>query len=132
MDERVQRELLIAAEIDTLWRAITREGWLSSWLADEVTIELAPGGSLRCVVDGEQRDGWVEEVTPPNGDGAARLVFWWERDADGASRVQLDLQAAGQGARLRVVETRPLEALHAVSTYPIPRGNQAGPTLVAA
>ncbi len=76
MDDHVQREQVIAADLPRVWTALTDEGRLSGWLADEVTIDLVTGGGLSCVVDGEPRSGWVEEVSPPR-TGVARLVFWW-------------------------------------------------------
>ena len=40
MAERIEREVLIDAAPEDVWEAITGAGWL----ADEVTLDLVPGG----------------------------------------------------------------------------------------
>ncbi len=81
------------------------------------------------------REGWVEEVCPPeeSADGHGRLTFWWSRDEEPASRVELELSPLSDGrARLRVAETRPLELLDLIGA-PLPgsRSPGYGPLLVA-
>jgi len=71
---------------------------------------------------------------PTPGSVAARLAFWWTRDQEPASRVELTLIAHGESrTRLRVIETRPLEAIDLVG-IPLPgtSGGTFGPALVAA
>jgi uncharacterized protein YndB with AHSA1/START domain len=127
MDDSVQREVELPVDCDEAWAAVV-EG---DWLGEEASLELAPGGEARFVVDGEERGGWVEEVVP-----LERLVFWW---GDPASRVEVELEPAGAGTRVRVTESRPLEVL-AVIGMPLDRGERwdrgergaAGPMLLAA
>ncbi len=62
------------------------------------------------------------------------MTFWWARDEEPASRVELVVQARGdERTVVRVVETRPLEILDLVGV-PLRGFDQTrfGPSLVAA
>ena len=124
MAERIEREVLIDATPEDVWETITGEGWL----ADEVTLDLVPGGDAEFRTRDEVKSGWVEDVHAPD-----RLAFWWAADGEPATRVELTLSPADELTRLRVVETRPLELLDLVGT-PLPgvAGPTYGPALVAA
>jgi uncharacterized protein YndB with AHSA1/START domain len=124
MADRIERELLIAASPEDVWEAVTGEGWL----ADEVTLDLTPGGDAEFRTRDEVKTGWVEDVLAPE-----RLTFWWATDGEPATRVELTLTPADDATRLRVVETRPLELLDLVG-MPLPGigGKTFGPALVAA
>lgn len=124
MRDRVERELWLRASVDEVWDAVTEDGWL----ADEVDLDLRPGGDATFRSPGDVKTGWVEEVV--NG---ARLTFWWAAEGEPASRVELTLRRERELTRLLVVETRPLELLDLVGT-PLPRvgGRTYGPALVAA
>jgi uncharacterized protein YndB with AHSA1/START domain len=139
MTDLIERELSLPGTPAQLWRALTDPEWLGSWLADEVALELRPGGEARFRFGDELRDGWVEEVSPPMPGSApgttGRLCFWWQAPDETASRVTLELIAGGDGTTLRVIEARPLEVLDLVG-LPMP-GNAAGgarygPALIAA
>jgi uncharacterized protein YndB with AHSA1/START domain len=122
MTDHIERELLIPAEPCDVWDVITAPGFL----ADEVDLELEPGGDARF---GDDRSGWVEEAAP-----AERLTFWWSADGEPASRVELTLEPEADGyTRLRVVEARPLEVLD-VTGIPLPGtggGAPRGPSMLA-
>ncbi len=124
MTERIERELWLPATPDTVWDAVTSDGWL----ADRVRIDLRPGGDAHFDSDGGARSGWVEDVSAPD-----RLTFWWALDDEPASRVELRIDEREAGTRLRIVETRPLEVLDLVGV-PLPHAGGAayGPALVAA
>ncbi|HEY2770373.1 MAG TPA: SRPBCC domain-containing protein [Solirubrobacteraceae bacterium] len=124
MAERIERELLIDASPEDIWEAITGEGWL----ADEVTLDLTPGGDAEFRTRDEVKSGWIEDVHAPD-----RLAFWWAVDGEPATRVEITLRPDDELTRLRVVETRPLELLDLVAT-PLPGvgGRTFGPALVAA
>ena len=138
MPDQVQREIVISAPARDVWATITNPGGLEGWLADEVQIELTPGGDARFREGDRTRIGWVEEVTPPSGETrpgetAGRLAFWWTLDDEPASRVELTVIALDDElTRLRVVEARPLELLDLVG-IPLSRGGQQsfGPALLA-
>jgi uncharacterized protein YndB with AHSA1/START domain len=136
MTDLVQRELELATSPEETWPALTDPAWLSAWLADEVELDCVPGGGARFRLGDEVRDGWVEEVLPPDEDpgGHGRLTFWWARDEEPASRVEIELSPLpGGGSLVRVAETRPLELLDLVG-IPLPdsRTPGYGPSLVAA
>jgi uncharacterized protein YndB with AHSA1/START domain len=124
MDEQIERELVIEASPEEVWEAITADGWL----ADEVQLELYPGGEALFRCAGETKSGWVEDVQAPE-----RLTFWWAVDDEPATRVELTVAAEGDGARVRVVESRPLDVLDLVG-IPMRRigGQTYGPALLAA
>lgn len=135
MTDLIERELQLPGTPEELWPTLTDPDTLASWLADEVSLELWPGGEARFQLGAEVREGWVEEVAPPVPGGSGRLCFWWQ-PADGpASRVSLELTANHAGTRLRVTETRPLELLDLVGV-PMPGdahgGRRYGPALSAA
>jgi uncharacterized protein YndB with AHSA1/START domain len=122
---RIERDLVLDADVEEVWDAITRDGWL----ADEVHLELRPGGDAFFRSAETTKTGWIEEALAP-----AKLAFWWATDDQPASRVELTLaEDPDGGTRLRVVESRPLEVLDLVG-IPLSRlgGASYGPALVAA
>ncbi len=139
MTDSIERELELEAVPARVWDSLTDSERLAEWLADEVTLELWPGGDARFRIGDRTRTGWIEEVSPPHspdqpGRGSARLTFWWAEDGEPASRVELALVDTGRGTTLlRIVETRPLEILDLVG-MPLPGagGARRGPALVAA
>src|SRR5579884_4134273 len=86
MTDLIRRELDLHAPPEAVWLAVTDPAWLETWLADSVSLELWPGGEARFTIDGEEREGWVEEVAPPVA-GEGRLAFWWAQGGEPASRV---------------------------------------------
>jgi uncharacterized protein YndB with AHSA1/START domain len=139
MTDLIERELTLPVPPETVWEALTDPAWLREWLADEAELQLRPGGDARFRVGEETRTGWVEEATPPADGAAGRLAFWWEQEGEPASRVALELTAADDGTRLRVVESRPLDVLDLVGIplrgaggVSAPDGDRYGPALVAA
>jgi uncharacterized protein YndB with AHSA1/START domain len=127
MSERVRREVLLPASVQDVWDAVTSDGWL----AKEVRLDLRPGGEAHFKLASGVKTGWIEEVTvAPD---RARLAFWWSREGEPASRVELTLEERHEAVRLRIVETRPLELLDLVGV-PLPgvSGPAFGPALLAA
>jgi uncharacterized protein YndB with AHSA1/START domain len=133
MTEQITREVNLPATPAEVWHALTDRRWLESWLADSVALDLAPGGDARFIVNGEPREGWVEEARPPSATRPGLLAFWWQAADQPASRVTLEVSGAGHGTRLRVVEARPLELLDLVGV-PLagPGRGSPGPSLIAA
>jgi uncharacterized protein YndB with AHSA1/START domain len=124
MTDRIERALLVEAPAETVWDAVTGDGWL----ADEVMLDLRPGGDAQFRSGDQLKEGWVEDVLAPQ-----RLIFWWSAEGEVATRVELRLEPEEDRTLLRVVETRPLELLDLVGT-PLRRlsGDSYGPALVAA
>jgi uncharacterized protein YndB with AHSA1/START domain len=98
MHKAVERELLVPEAPEEVWRSLAEP----SWLGEDALIELRPAGEVRA----GERSGFVEEADEPR-----RLVFWWSAPDEEASRVELDLEEAEEGTRVRVTESRPLEIL---------------------
>jgi hypothetical protein len=156
MTDRIERELELPASPARVWESLTDPRLLAQWLADEVRLELRPGGEASFRMGELVRSGWIEEVRPPlpgpdRNDGepmlpvpdrpdpgderaSGRLTFWWAQDGEPASRVELILwQTDRDTTLLRIAETRPLEILDLVGV-PLPGhgGSRYGPALVAA
>jgi len=124
MVEQIERELLLPAGADEVWQIVTSSGWL----AEEVHLELFPGGEASFDSEGCSKHGWVEEAVAPRPDeqSAGRLTFWWGTDDEPATRVELTLEPGGaQATRLRVVEARPLELLDVIG-IPLAEGEAGG------
>jgi hypothetical protein len=130
MSDRIERKIWLAASVGEVWDAITADGWL----AEQVDLELRPGGDAEFRSGDDVKSGWVEEArVPGNERGDGRLTFWWSADGEPASRVDLALAPDRDGTQLRVIETRPLDVLDLVGV-PLHRssGRTFGPALVAA
>ena len=107
-DERVEREVVLPASREEAWQALTDPGQVEEWLADEAEFDLRPGGDLVVRTDGEEREGFFEEIEEPR-----RLVFWWGEPGGDLARVEVDLAELDDGTRVRVIESRPLVTVEA-------------------
>jgi uncharacterized protein YndB with AHSA1/START domain len=132
MVDHIERELVLPAPPEEVWHVVTGPGWL----ADEVRLDLTPGGEAYFRSADRERAGWVEEAVAP-GDAdqrGARLIFWWSADGNPATRVELTLDPEDDDlTRVRVVESRPLEVLD-VMGIPLPGsgGQSHEPTMLIA
>jgi uncharacterized protein YndB with AHSA1/START domain len=124
LSDRIERELSLPASPEEVWEAVTADGWL----AEEVELVLEPGGDARFRTAETEKTGWIEHAAAPS-----RLAFWWAADGEPATRVELTLEAIEpERTRLRVVETRPLDALDLIGTPLHGLGGRTyGPALVA-
>jgi uncharacterized protein YndB with AHSA1/START domain len=98
-ERTVERERVIDAPAEEVWEALTDEWLLSEWLGDEVELEPYEGGALAVRTDGEERNGRVERINH-----SRELAFTWSRDGEPPSLVELTLEPAVAGTRVRVVE----------------------------
>jgi uncharacterized protein YndB with AHSA1/START domain len=97
----VTREVLIEADIDEVWRALTEPEHLEAWFASEAELDPRPGGTGRFAwADGTSREAVLEAV-----EESSVLVFRWREAADDESRVTIALEQADAGTRVRVTET---------------------------
>jgi uncharacterized protein YndB with AHSA1/START domain len=103
---QIEREVVIEAPLDVVWRTITEPDQVKQWFADRVELDLKPGGQ-GVLVFGDQDDPLViETVEPPT-----RFSFRWnhpagEQPAAGNSMlVEFTLTGEGARTRLRVVES---------------------------
>jgi uncharacterized protein YndB with AHSA1/START domain len=100
----VERDVVVSAPIELVWAFWTEPEKLVRWMGSVASIELRPGGDLRIEYgNGAVMLGTVLELDPPR-----RLVFTWgwedpsEVVRPGASRVEVDLDVADAGTRLRL------------------------------
>ncbi len=97
----VKRTVLLDADLEQVWEALTDATLLREWLAPEVELDPREGGELVCrFEDGEERRGEVALV-----EEAERLAFHWRREGGGESWVEWTLDAVADGTRLTVIET---------------------------
>jgi uncharacterized protein YndB with AHSA1/START domain len=104
---QIEKEVLIDAPVDVVWRVITEPEQIVRWFSDEADIDLRPGGDGRLVFrSGESYQLQVEAVEPPH-----RFAFRWVQPQGSVARpenstlVEFTLEPEGSGTRLRVVES---------------------------
>ena len=95
----VTREVVFPAPTEEVWAALTEPERLEEWFANDVELDLRPGGgaSFRWS-NGEERHATVTEVEPER-----RLAFDWEDEGT----VEFTLEDDVDGTRLVVVESSP-------------------------
>ncbi|MHB1469235.1 MAG: SRPBCC family protein [Solirubrobacteraceae bacterium] len=122
----VRRELIVPQDRRVVWNAIRDAHGLSSWLADEVELEVRDGASgvLRWH-SGEERFATVEEV-----DEERRIALRWALAGGEATLVELTLDDVPDGTRIVVLEV-PLLTLHAISDATVAGASHGGPTMLA-
>jgi uncharacterized protein YndB with AHSA1/START domain len=116
----LSREITLPAPAEDVWRSLAEP----TWLGDDASIDLRPNGEVKA----GDRTGFVEEAEEPS-----RLVFWWSKPDEDATRVELDLDEDGDETHVRVVESNPLALLDlygAEFVFDAPRPQQ--PELLAA
>lgn len=99
--QAVQREVVFEAAPDEVWDALTRPERLAEWFANDVELDVRPGGigTFRWD-DGSLRHAVVEDV-----EDERRLAFRWSDEDGSESRVELVLDDLPDGTRLTVTET---------------------------
>ncbi len=110
INDSIEREVSIAAPIETVWSIVTEGDQIARWFADYAEVDLRPGGDLLFkFASGRPGKGTVERVEPPN-----VFSFRWvspepERDMDAAqghfTTVEFMLSSQGDGTLLRVTES---------------------------
>jgi len=103
----IDREVLIAAPVDVVWRTITEPDQITQWFADKVDLVIEPGAHGYLGFGDQGGPVVVETVDPP-----ARFSFRWnhprgEEPVPGNSMlVEFTLTPEGdEHTRLRVTET---------------------------
>ena len=95
----IRKEIVLPAPREEVWRALTDPERLADWFANDVELDLRPGGDA-CFGwgNGEQRRATVTDVEP-----GERLAFSWEDEGE----IEFTLADDVDGTRLTVVETAP-------------------------
>ena len=104
----IEREVVIDAPVDVVWRFVTEPDQITRWFSDEAEIELRVGGGgrLRFNQSGQSYQLQIEALEPPH-----RFVWRWVQPEGSIARtgnslqVEFTLVAEGAGTRLRVVES---------------------------
>jgi uncharacterized protein YndB with AHSA1/START domain len=105
---KIERDVVIEAPIDVVWRTLTEPDQIIRWFADRVDLELKPGGD-GYLGFGETQGGpvVVQTVDPPR-----RFSFRWNHPAGEEPRpgnsvlVEFTMTARGaESTHLRVVES---------------------------
>ena len=105
--DRIEREIVVRASLDTAWRALTDPLRVSEWFSTTTEIDLRPGGAavFDWGPDG-RHEAVVEAVEPPR-----RFAYRWSLAAgvpfgEGpTSLVEFTLAEVPDGTRVRVVES---------------------------
>jgi len=95
----IRKEIVLPAGRDEVWAALTDPRRLEDWFANDVEIDLRPGGGATFRWgNGESLHATVTEVEPEE-----RLAFEWDEEGE----VEFTLDDDADGTRLTVVETSP-------------------------
>jgi uncharacterized protein YndB with AHSA1/START domain len=103
---QIEREIVIDAPVEVVWRTVTEPDQISLWFADKVELEVKPGARGYMGFGDQGGAVVVEIVDPPN-----RFSFRWnhpagEEPVEGNSLlVEFSLAGEGDRTRLRVVES---------------------------
>jgi uncharacterized protein YndB with AHSA1/START domain len=103
---QIEKDILIDAPVDVVWRVITEPDQIVRWFSDEAEVDLRPGGQGRLVFrGGDSYQLEIVAVEPPT-----RFAFRWVQPSlvarlDDSMLVEFTLEPEGGGTRLRVVES---------------------------
>lgn len=103
----IERDILIEAPVDVVWRTVTEPAQMSQWFADRVDLVIEPGAHGHMTFGDQGGPVVVQAVEPP-----ARFAFRWnfpagqEPTAGNSVLVEFTLTPEGDGrTRLRVTES---------------------------
>ena len=102
----IQRDIVIEAPVEVVWRTITEPDQISLWFADKVELEIKPGASGYLGFGDQGGPVTVETVDPPT-----RFSFRWNHPAGeepaetNSLLVEFTLAGEGERTHLRVVES---------------------------
>jgi uncharacterized protein YndB with AHSA1/START domain len=103
---RIEREIVIDAPVEVVWRTITEPDQITQWFADKVDLDLEPGGHGYMGFGDQGGPVVVDTVDPPT-----RFSFRWNHPAGeepaetNSLLVEFTLAGEGEQTRLRVVES---------------------------
>jgi uncharacterized protein YndB with AHSA1/START domain len=102
----IEREILIDAPIEVVWRIVTEPDQMTQWFADQVDLVVEPGAHGYLQFGDQGGPVVVEDVDPPT-----RLSFRWNHPSGqepvpgNSMLVEFMLAAEEDGTRLRVTES---------------------------
>ena len=109
----VRREVIFPEEAGEVWQALTDPERLADWFANEVELDVAPGGegTFRWD-DGSFRHARVERV-----DEERSFEFLWWDDETAPTRVEIELEPCPDGTRVSVVESTSAPGIQACAEW---------------
>ncbi len=103
----IEREILIEAPIDVVWRVVTEPSQIKEWFSEEAEIEPRAGGGGRLAFkSGDTYELQIEAMEPPR-----RFAFRWVQPqgevvrTDNSMLVEFLLEPDAGNTRLRVIES---------------------------
>ena len=110
--DAIEKEILIAAPVETVYRVITEPAQISQWFSDAAELDPSPGGEGRLTFeDRATSQRMVVRLQVQAADPPYRFSFRWDYP-DGAqphkgnaTLVEFTLTAEGTDTRLRVTES---------------------------
>ncbi|HEX4657942.1 MAG TPA: SRPBCC family protein [Streptosporangiaceae bacterium] len=110
--DAIEKEILIDAPVETVYRVITEPSQISQWFSDTAELDPVPGGEGTLVFDDWATSQLaVVRLTVQAAEPPQRFCFRWdypdgEQPHEGNSLlVEFALTAEGGGTRLRVTES---------------------------
>ena len=104
---QIERDILIDAPMDVVWRIITEPDQIVQWFSKEAELDARPGGPGRLrFPSGQSYQLQIEHVDPPR-----RFAFRWVQPegamvrADNSLLVEFTLLPEAGGTRLLVIES---------------------------
>jgi uncharacterized protein YndB with AHSA1/START domain len=103
---QIERDIVIEAPVEVVWRTITEPDQIRLWFADRVELEIEPGARGYLGFGEQGGPVVVETVDPP-----IRFSFRWnhpageEPAAENSLLVEFILAGEGERTHLRVVES---------------------------
>jgi uncharacterized protein YndB with AHSA1/START domain len=105
-DYAVERDILIEAPVEVVWRTVTEPDQMAIWFADQVDLVVEPGAQGYLGFGEQGGPVVIEAVEPPT-----RFSFRWNHPAGeeptptNSLLVEFTLAAEGEHTRLRVCES---------------------------
>lgn len=100
---QIEKEMLIEAPVDVVWRIVTEPDQITQWFNDEAQLDLKVGGQGRL---GASYPIQIEAIDPPR-----RFAFRWvypdgaRPEPGNSTLVEFTLSQEASDTRLRVVES---------------------------
>lgn len=110
-EDTIEREILIEAPVEVVWRVLTEPEHLQGWFSDTAALDLRPGGTGRVTFDNRPEGELVDvQVQVETVEAPHRFAFRWDHRAGtkatpaNSLHVEFTLSSEGAATRLKLVE----------------------------